>query len=114
MMVLAVEPVDISANGFLIQTPGIKLANVHAPKTSHSVKIIRKNQSIMNRCELLIELQVLEVINSKKFFLIKCFSTDFTPKATDQPSIFCLASIWSCKVASKSVAPKSTLLYKSC
>ena len=61
MIVLAVEPVDISANGFLIQTPGIKLANVHAPKTSHSVKIIRKNQSIVNRCELLhvyAELQV--------------------------------------------------------
>ena len=74
MMVLAVEPVDISANGFLIQTPGIKLANVHAPKTSHSVKIIRKNQSIVNRCELLhiyVELHVyyLGVINSKKFSL---------------------------------------------
>ena len=46
----------------------------------------------------------LGVVNSKKFCLIKCFSTDFTPKATDLPSIFCLASIWSCKAASKSVA----------
>ena len=54
------------------------------------------------------------VVNSKKFCLIKCFSADFTPKATDLPSIFCLASIWSCKAASKSEAPKSTLLYQSC
>ena len=54
------------------------------------------------------------VVNSKKFCPIKCFSTDFTPKATDLPSIFCLASIWSCKAASKSEAPKSTLLYQSC
>ena len=33
--------------------------------------------------------------SSPKFFkvpLIKCFSTDFTPKVTDQPSFFCLAS----------------------
>ena len=54
------------------------------------------------------------VINSKKFCPIKCFLTDFTPKATDLPSNFCLASIWSCKAASKSEAPKSTLIYKSC
>ena len=54
------------------------------------------------------------VVNSKKFRLIKCFSTDFTPKATDLPSIFRFASIWSCKAASKSEALKSTLLYKSC
>ena len=54
------------------------------------------------------------VVNSKKFCIIKCFSADFTPKATDLPSIFCLASIWSCKAASKSEAPKSTLLFESC
>ena len=35
----------------------------------------------------------LGIVNSKKFCLIKCFSADFTPKATDQPSIFSLASI---------------------
>ena len=54
------------------------------------------------------------VVNSKKFALGGRFSTDFRPKVTDQPRIFCLASIWSCTAASKSEAPKSTLLYKSC
>ena len=52
-----------------------------------------------------------------KFFkvpLIKCLSTDFGPKVTDLPSNCHLTSFWSCKPASKSEAPKSTLLYKSC
>ena len=52
-----------------------------------------------------------------KFFMvpfIKCFLTDFGPIVTDLPSVFHLTLIWSCKAASKSEAPKSTLLYKSC
>ena len=52
-----------------------------------------------------------------KFFkvpFIKCFLTDFGPIVTDLPSVFHLTLIWSCKAASKSEAPKSTLLYKSC
>ena len=55
----------------------------------------------------------LGVVNSKSFALIS-FSTDFGPKAIDQPNSFCLASIRSCKAASKLEAPKSTLLNKSC
>ena len=54
----------------------------------------------------------LGVVNSKKFALGGRFSTDFRPKVTDQPRIFCLASIWSCTAASKLEAVKSTLLYK--
>ena len=50
------------------------------------------------------------LVNSKKFALGRCFSTDFRPKVTDQPRIFCLASIWSCTAASKLEAVKSTLL----
>ena len=38
----------------------------------------------------------------------------FGPKVVDQPSIFRLTSIWSSTVASKSEAPKSALLDKSC
>ena len=57
---------------------------------------------------------MLGVVNSKEVCLIKSFSTDFTTKATDLPSIFILASIWKCKAALKSEAPKSTLLYQSC
>ena len=56
----------------------------------------------------------LGVFNSKKFPLGGRFSTDFRPKVTDQPRIFCLASIWSCTEASKLEAVKSTLLDKSC
>ena len=56
----------------------------------------------------------LGVVNSKKFCCWKRFSTDFGPKVTDLPSIFHLTSIWSSTAASKSEAPKSTLLYKSC
>ena len=54
------------------------------------------------------------VVNSKKFCCWKRFSTDFGPKVTDLLSIFRLTSIWSSTAASKSEAPKSTLLYKSC
>ena len=56
----------------------------------------------------------LGVVKFFKVPFIKCFSTDFGPKVTDLPSVFHLTSIWSCKAASKSEAPKSTLLYKSC
>ena len=54
------------------------------------------------------------VVKFSKVPFINCFSTDFGPKVTDLPSIFCLTSIWSSTAASKSEAPKSTLLNKSC
>ena len=51
---------------------------------------------------------VVGVVNWKKFALGGRFSTDFRPKVTDQPRIFCLASIWSCTAASKSEIKKSS------
>ena len=38
-------------------------------------------------------------VNSKKLFLIKCSSTDFTLRLTDLPNISCMASIWNCNAA---------------
>ena len=49
------------------------------------------------------------VINYFKVPFIKCFSTDFGPIVIDLPSVFHLTAIWSCKVAPKSEAVKSTL-----
>ena len=63
---------------------------------------------------LLLEDLRLGVVEFFKVPFVKCFSTGFGPKVTDLPSNFPLTLFWSCKAASKSEAPKSTLLYKSC
>ena len=59
-----------------------------------------------------LQMFTLGVVNSKKFALGNRFSTFSVPKEIDQPRIFCLASIWSCTVASKLEALESTLLIK--
>ena len=56
----------------------------------------------------------LGVVKFFKVPLIKCFSTDFTPKVIDQPSFFVWPQSGAASGASKLEAPKSTLLDKSC
>ena len=56
---------------------------------------------------------VLGVVNSKKLSSSKLFSTDFSPKVTDQTRIFPAASIWSCTLPSNLENATSVCCFKS-